>query len=319
LTGPRTILSLPLADIGDLPDEQCVGLIDDDAVTCLKARLAIEGLETPIWVRRNGNAAKLPWSVIAGRHRLRAARALGWTAIDAEQRADAGSDAAELRRLQLAENLDRRVLRPIERACFIMERWREAATTLEPSAPTNQQSLASRARWSVSATVADTSKTALATVANAEAIDAATAEASGIAGRTVRRYRQLYDAIVTGLPEQFAELNAHPLGESLKAMEKLAGLGPDARPKVAALLRSRLDWPNIKAVFVKAGIEASNGNRVDPDKPDITFMTALGKMKGPRRRVTLLAMAADLTPSDVLSMVEVFKKRRIISDSVKIA
>lgn len=112
--------TIPIVDIGELPADQYVGLIGEGAIACLEARLAVEGLRSPIWVRRNGNAAKTPWSVIAGRHRLSAAIHLCWSEIAIEQRADARSSVDDLRRLQVAENLDRRVLRAVERALNLM-------------------------------------------------------------------------------------------------------------------------------------------------------------------------------------------------------
>lgn len=186
-------LTLPIADIGELPADHYVGLIDDGAVACLTARFAAEGLLTPIWVRRNGNAAKNPWSVIAGRHRLRAAVQLGWAEIAAEERAGPDSTPDQLRCLQIAENLDRPVLRPIERACYLMERWREAATRIVPSVAHNQQSDAIRQRWSASATIANTA------AGDVQAVDEAAAAACGeLKARTVRLYRKLYVAVVGG-------------------------------------------------------------------------------------------------------------------------
>ncbi|WP_174279083.1 ParB/RepB/Spo0J family partition protein [Sphingomonas bacterium] len=304
---------LPIAAIGELPDDQYVGLIDEAAIACLRVRLAAEGLLSPIWVRQNGNASKAKWSVIAGRHRLRAAAALGWTEIETIEKAGPASGADELRRLQIAENLDRRVLRPIERACHIMERWREAAATVVPSGPASQQSAAVRSRWIVWAADAHTP------VGEVRAVDDAAGAACGLKGRAVRDYRKIHAAIVVALPRLFAQLNAHPLGESVKAMAKLASLATDTRARVAELILSRPDWPNMQAVMVAAGLEGSTGNRVDPTRPDATVIGAIAMMSAPRRQATYCELARVMIPTDALALIKIFKERSIIGDGITIA
>lgn len=315
MTGEQASQALPIAAIGELRDDQYVGMIDGSAVAMLRARIAVEGLLTPIWVRRNGNAAGAKWSVIAGRHRLRAAIALGRTEIEAVEKAGPDSGDDELRRLQLAENLDRRVLRPIERSCYIMERWREAATAVVPTVASNQQTDAIRSRWSVSAIVANTP------VGDIKAVDLATAAACGLKGeRSVQRYRKLYAAIVGDLADLFAALNANPLGESLSGMTTLANIkAVDTRRAAAGAVLSSLEWPNIQAALVAAGIRESNGNRDDPNQPDATVIGTIAKMSAVRRRVTFCELARGMIPTDALALVQVFKERNIVRDNITIA
>lgn len=174
--------SVPIGQIDELPADDYVGLIDEEAVAHLAVRLDAEGLHNAIWVKQNGNAAKTRFSVIAGRHRLRAARALGWTEIKIEVRACSSADRAELKRLQLAENLDRRILRPIERACFVMERWFEAAKALPIPASESQQTRANRVRWSGLAILANTP------LGDRQAADEIAGRLTGDSARTVRRF-----------------------------------------------------------------------------------------------------------------------------------
>lgn len=299
-------LSIQLAEIGELPADQYVGLIDETAIACLSVRLAAHGLLTPIWLRRNGNAAAKPWSVIAGRHRLRAASALGWAEIEAVEKAGPGSDDEQLRALQVTENLDRRSLRPIERAGHIMERWRVAANSTSPGNPKNQQAAAIRARWSVSATIADAPAGAV------ELIDNVAAAECGIQARTVRLYRKLFTAIVTGLPDLFAPLNAHPLGESLSAMTQLAALNFDARRIAAAMILTRADWVNLQEALVAAGIRESTGNRADPTKPNRAVMDAWHKMSLPKRRAHCEWLVEEVTPGMAVDMVAGFRRRGLL-------
>lgn len=277
-------------------------MIDDAAIECLSVRLAVEPLLTPIWVRRNGNAAATRWSVIAGRHRLRAAKRLGWTEISAVQHADASSGPDELRALQVAENLDRRVLRPIERACNIMERWRAAAKELLPSEVHNQQSRAIRMRWHGLATVADT-----------DVADAATASACSMSARSVRRYRQLHEALVVPFPDLFAPLNGHALGESLSAMTRIAQLKqPEARQKAIEMVLSRSDWQSMDEVMVAAGLAMSTGNRVNPEKLGAVMMDTWAKLPPAGRRAHIEWLAEKVTPGQAMDMVSRFKQRGLI-------
>ena len=268
---PHETLMLPIADIGELPADSYVGLIDKAGVECLKVRLSAEGLRTPIWIRKNGNAAKVPYSVIAGRHRLLAARALGWSEIAAEIRAGSGSTLGELRALQLAENLDRRVMRPIERACHIMDRWRAAMDTLELEkfSKTGARDKASHGAGSY----------ALEKMSKAVA-DETTGKACGnIDARTVRFYRRIYDSIVVPFPDLFPLINAHPLGESFSAVRKLSAIKrPALRRHAIIQLLSRPDWANISEVLVKAGITESTGFRVDPENLRAVMHNTWGKM-----------------------------------------
>lgn len=267
---------LPITKIGELPADQYVGLIDETAVECLKVRLAAEGLLTPIWVRKNGNAAKpSPYSVIAGRHRRRAAIALGWTDILVEVRAGADSDPDQLRRLQLAENLDRRVLRPIERALSIMVRWQEQGGLTE-----------------------------LDTVSNAEK-DKRTADICGIdSDRTIRRYRRIFDELVTPFPDHFALINAHPLGKSMRAMTELAKKPKDLRGKAIDTLLSNPDWKSIGEVFLAAGIEQSPGLRADPRRDEAGVVYRFEKLAAKRKVAALKRMAKKVPPAVVRELID---------------
>lgn len=299
--------SLPIASIGELEPEDYVGLIDDDAVACLSVRLAIEGLQTSIWVRHNGDEAAMPWSVIAGRHRLRAAIQLGWTEISAEQRADENSAPADLRRLQIVENLDRRDLRPIERALFVMERWSEAAQRVIPTAPKNQQSQAIRARWSVWDACSQTS------LNDRRLIDEATAaDCGGKTDRWVRTYRRLYETIIFPFPELSARLNAHSLGKSQSAMNRLATVPDKQRQRAIETVLSNPDWKTIDEALAAAKIGASRGFRVDQDRPDAVLLDAWSKAPRKAQRAHVEWLADKMSPGLAGDVVARFKKRGLL-------
>lgn len=306
MTGDQTVMMLPIAEIGELDASDYVGLIDQTAVECLAARLEIDGLHTPIWVRRNGNAAKVRWSVIAGRHRLLAACSLDWTEIAAEERAGPDSKSAELRRLQVIENLDRRGMRPIERALFIMERWKEAAAAHPASAPGTQQEAAVRERWSYGKPIAH------APHADRRATDAETAISCDLGARSVRTYRRIFEKIVGDLSDLYAQLNAHPLGGDLSAMSTLASIRmPDTRRKAAVFILSRADWKSIEEAMVAGGFEASKGNRSSPlELAKNRWMNLPPEHR--KAHLRWLAAEAPLTPSIAIEMVASFRARGLL-------
>lgn len=298
---------LLIADIGELDPEDYVGLIDEEAVACLSARLAVEGLLTPIWVRWNGDGAETPWSVIAGRHRLRAAVQLGWTEISAEQRADAKTAMDDLRRLQIAENLDRRDLRPIERALFVIARWTASAQRIMPPLPENQQSEAVRTRWTLWEAISQTSE------CNRRLVDDATAvDCGGKTDRWVRIYRRLYEKIIFPHPEYAARLNAHNLGKSLSAMNRLVTVADKQRRRAIETVLSNPEWKTIDEALEAAGIGASRGFRVDQDRPDAVLLDAWSKAPRQAQRAHVEWLATKLNPGLADAMVAGLKKRGLV-------
>ena len=87
--------------------------IDPAYVEMLAANMAERGQDTPITIGPARPDHTHP--LIAGGHRIAAARALGWTKIDALV-SEATGDAAKL--LQIDENLMRRELSALDRAVW---------------------------------------------------------------------------------------------------------------------------------------------------------------------------------------------------------
>jgi hypothetical protein len=98
-----------------IPPGRARGL-DEAAVDRLAESMKKLGLRTPISVRMDGDDLLL----VAGRHRLEAARRLGWERIDAVH---IEGDEADARLWEISENLHRAELSQIERDLHINE-WR---------------------------------------------------------------------------------------------------------------------------------------------------------------------------------------------------
>ncbi|ALJ14230.1 ParB/RepB/Spo0J family partition protein [Sphingopyxis macrogoltabida] len=108
------VLELDPATI-EVSDEGRIGFFFPEKAEAYAVLFARDGQRDPIKVRRNGNRAKFPWTLVAGRHRH-----AGCTIAGMKVRAiEAKGDAEELRAIQASENLDRRELAPLERAMFV--------------------------------------------------------------------------------------------------------------------------------------------------------------------------------------------------------
>lgn len=270
MTTDLPVMSLPIADIA-IGDR--IGFFNADHADQIGARMAVEGQRHPIQVQRNGNAAAQSWTLVAGLHRLRGANRKGWLSINAIQVAGPNANVADLRRLELAENIDHRHRRPIERA-IMMEAHAllEEAVDYPDSIGEAPKVRAGRARHS-----------AAANVAAAENWLDRTAKAFGVSRRQLERHRRIYREIYEALPELAQKLNDHPIGESLRDLERLASFPFDAehnnRRAAIEHLLSQSDWKSLNAALEDAGFKQSNGNRVHPDNHCAVISNAWGKMR----------------------------------------
>lgn len=296
MNSDRAILKLPIDTIA-IPAKR-IGYFDPDHAAQLGSDIAANGQHDPIHVKRNGNAAKLPWTLIAGLHRLRGLEGAGLTKIDAIQVADASATEAELLRLELSENLDHRHRRPIERAIFIAEIALSSDPLRHPDGliETPQQK-AARVRWNASATAADAS--------DPNGWMVAVAQRTGTTLRTFERYLRLYREIVEALPNHAERLNFHPLGESLRSMTELARIKMPGRERAVEAVLSREDWKSVNEALVAAGIQDSTGKR----SPDfgVRARDAWAQMSLHQRQAHVDYLADKMTPSMAIKLVRRLK------------
>jgi ParB/RepB/Spo0J family partition protein len=116
-TAKAVFQSIPLDQIQP-SRHQARKQFDEESIKSLSESMKAEGLLQPITVRQVGGGFEL----IGGERRLRAAKLLGWTAIDAKiiQTVSEGESAAK----GLIENLQREDLNPIEEAEGFQELYR---------------------------------------------------------------------------------------------------------------------------------------------------------------------------------------------------
>src|SRR5271165_1426853 len=113
--------ALPTLERIAVEDVEVIGKhreVDPEKVRSLTASMAMIGLRTPITVRRIKKGFSTMFALVAGRHRLEAAKKLGWEHIDAFIIEGNETDA---RICQLMENLYRADLTPLQRAEDVAE------------------------------------------------------------------------------------------------------------------------------------------------------------------------------------------------------
>lgn len=294
-------LRLPIADIA-IGDR--IGFFHADHAACLARDMAANGQIDPIHVRRNGNRAASPWTLVAGLHRLRGAGLAGWAEIDAIQVADAASDDAALLRLELSENLDHRQPRPIERSMFIVARARleegldHPAAIGEPS-----QRRAARARWQK-----PLGETAQNQVVNAEAnlapaLDwrARTCAAMRCSERSLKRYFQLHSGIVAPFPDLAEKLDRHPLGDNMSGLLRIAALPlVETRRQVIEIILADPELQSIDAALVAAQVAASKGEAQEPVEANRfvkNLWSNFGRLNLSQQRSFVRELPAKLTPA----------------------
>lgn len=249
----RAVQSLPIASI---VIGKRVGFYCAAHAAQLGADMAANGQHDPIHVKRNGNAANLPWTLIAGLHRLRGAEHAGLGEVNAIEVAGPSATDADLRRLELSENLDHRQRRPIELAIMVDARAKlEEAIDYPGRVGETSQIRAARTRWDASEADAGVTMTPASWRER-------TAAAFGCSKETIKRLQRIHRDIVEALPDLAEQLNFHVLGETLSAITELAKVPEIDRRKAADMILSKSDWQNIKDALIAAKVRASNGNRV---------------------------------------------------------
>lgn len=285
--------SIPIASIAI---GERIGFFNEPHAVRLGKSIRDEGQRAPIQVKRNGNAASLPWTLVAGLHRLRGAQMVGINRLDAIEVAQPGSSNDDLIRLELAENITHRFRRPIERAIMMVAYARlEEAIDHPDHVGETPQNRALRVRHSTSVTVTDI-------VGWRER----TAAAFDCRLSTFEKHQRIHRTIVEELPDLAQALNEHPLGESLRNMLDIAAIrDPGDRRKAADLLLSRLDWKNMSAVLVAAGVQLDTGKKAK--KPDAIFRRAWVMMKPQERRDILIHIAEEISQDLAIELIDILK------------
>jgi ParB family transcriptional regulator, chromosome partitioning protein len=218
----REVLMLDMASIDWTP-----GLrpIDPVWVEGLAALMKHDGQRTPIKVHRKADGR---FGLIAGRHRFKAVETLGWATIDGEL---FEGSALERRAEEVAENLHRGGLSPLDRAAFVAEAVEIAKVKAGVDPTESAQKLAAEARWSKR--VGMEADDASATVAHAYGFSDQVAETLGLSRRAIYRDLELHRGLQADVVET---VRALPIGGNAAQLRALARLDDRSQREAVALL-----------------------------------------------------------------------------------
>jgi Predicted transcriptional regulators len=189
--------------------------VDPDLAAGIADSMAVNGQQTPIEVSPKNEKGK--YTLIAGAHRIDAARLNEWEYIEAT--IFEGSEA-QYKLREIDENLIRRELSPLDKSIFLAERKK----IFEELYPESKAGVAgAAARWHANAKFAFASETA---------------EKCGISERYVQLAIQRFNRIAPDVRERIALTWIADKGVELDALAKL---DPDEQRKAVKLLLSGKD------------------------------------------------------------------------------
>lgn len=249
--------------IDDIAVGDRIGILWPDKAAALGQLMAANGQRTPINIRANGPKAAKRWTLVAGWHRLEGARLAQLVTIDAVQ------VYGDYRQIEAEENLHRRTLAPIERACFVRAVADAAEARLKDEhGGLSQEQVAIRARWDAVRAKAngverdETLNDAEAdhTAANFATVygwQESTAAAVGFSKRTVRDDLALHRAIVAPFPDLYEALARHPIvGANASALRVIASYAVDAR---RAIIEGLIAAPDMTLAQALEGLALATG------------------------------------------------------------
>lgn len=219
----RPIYAIPTASI-----DASGGLrpLDEAWVEALAALMGARGQKEPIKVYARKDQPG--FGMIAGRHRLAAARRLGWTAIDADLQ---DADALERRSDEISENLFKLGLSPLDRAAFVAEQIAVEKARAGVAEDASVKSILASARWAdrLNAEADDAS----AKIAHAFGFSEQVAEKVGLSRRAIYLDLELHRGIRPDVAEAIRTL---PVAQNASQLRALARLPEQEQREVAGLI-----------------------------------------------------------------------------------
>nr|WP_272877298.1 ParB N-terminal domain-containing protein [Neoroseomonas eburnea] len=246
-------MSIPLdqIDVGER-----LRAVDNDYVALIAESLAERGLDTPIIV--SGPGANGRHTLIAGGHRVAAARLAGWSEIPAKV---VEVDELQAKLIEIDENLIRRELSALDRAVFLAERKRIYEALNPETAHGKAKKNKGLEKW-----------TSLSTFA--ERFSKATATKLGVDERTIRRAV----ARAAIIPEVRALIASHPIADSGAELDQLAGQTPERQREIAErLVREGATARTVASALVEIVGKPRVSDAVEIDRQYRAIMSAWGK------------------------------------------
>ena len=241
--------------------------IDADYVSMIAASMAERGQDTPIIVTAHP-AGEGRYRLVAGGHRVAAAREAGWTEIAGRV---VEADELQAKLIEIDENLVRRELSALDRAVFLAER-KSIYEALNPATKhggrRDKTKSQSSATWS-------------------ERFSAATAKRLGISERSI----QAAVARAAIRPDVRAMIASLPVADSGAELDKLAALSPELQFEVARRLAG--ETRTIAAALLAINGAERGNPRAEADRQYAALLSAWRKAGKPARRRFIDLLVAD--------------------------
>ena len=250
-----------------------IGMFWPEEAAALGALMARDGQNDPVKVTLKDDR----WQLVTGLHRLQGARGLGLQWIDA---IEVKGSANDLRRIEASENVERRNLRPLERALFVRamadlaeERWSGDHQGLSP------QQIGQIKRWETwrakapgvvragdaAAFEADSSSAKLAGLYGWQED---VAESLGLSTRNLQRSLLLHRQLIAPFePELWEALARTDLGNKQSALLEIAGIVDEDTRRLVIDTIVGDDIGEIKSV---ADAMVAAGAKARANKPRVT-------------------------------------------------
>lgn len=231
LPRPAALAGASRVRIDLIDDSDRLRAVDPSWVEVIQASMAERGLDEPITLRPIAGGERL--KLVAGGHRLQAARNLGWSEIDAKVRQ---LNDLEARLVEIEENLVRHELTALDRAIFLAEH-KAAYEALHPEVAHggDRKSRKKQGENQVASFATRYSKQA--------------ANRTGLSERTIQSAVSLVRALG---PEAIAKLRGTPIAQIEAQLWALARHEPDDRAKLVDIIAHHR-FQNVSSALVHMG------------------------------------------------------------------
>lgn len=271
------------------------GRLDAEQVARIAESMREIGLQSPVVLRphrdpESGRREAGLFALVAGAHRIKAARKLGWTAIEALV-IDVPPDEARL--VEIDENLARAELSALDRARFLAAR-KEIYERLHPETRHGgaRSQVANLSTCSVDEVPGDGEQEAKLATCSGPAAAAFAEDAgrrTGLSPRTVRRAVRIGTEIA---PELADALDGTPLADRQRDLERLAEMRPEEQRRIAQSVRDGGEPPKTLDEALgrarTAGTEGRTARRGTPESRRLAALRRAWRMASEAEREAFL-------------------------------
>lgn len=295
-----------------------LGAFHPDKAAALGRMMAEDGQIVPIIVRASGPRASLPWTLVAGHHRLEGAKMEQLALIDAI----VVENGADMLQIEAMENAARPTRSPLERANFVRAIADAAEARLKAQhGDLSPEQIAIRARW-------DGMRAKARGVARDEELNDAeadytrlnltrvygwrdsVAESLGMSLASVKRDIALHRALIAPFPGLWRDLATHPVvGENASALREIASYAEEARGDIIEALASSPELTLAQALEGLGLAQAKAPAATGATKFSNGVMSNLGRLSAEQQRSIATNIAETIKPTALTALRDALNAR----------